>query len=133
MTVVDKSGQVKTIEISPDRHAVVTDAAFSTNHQGAIEWAENAGFNKTAQRATFLENILYRGVSEEALTNAFLQPPLYNKQYYQGLGTLYTAVYHPIEGMMQLRWPNDSMVQSFDSFSEERKLIKFNQTEKPLF
>ncbi|WP_299460513.1 C45 family peptidase [uncultured Microscilla sp.] len=126
VTITDKTGIVNTIQIAPDRSAVVTNAAFTTNHQGPIEWAENAGFNKTAQRATFLENLLFRGVSGDNLIHSFLQPPLYNTKYFQGLGTLYTAVYNPIERTMQLRWPNDLMVQSFDIFTEEKKLIKYN-------
>lgn len=132
VTVTDKTGTIRTIQIAPDRKAVVTDAAFTTNHQGPIEWAENAGFNKTAQRATFLENLLFREVNGDILSEAFLQPPLYNTLYGQGLGTLYTSIYNPIEGTMQLRWPGDSMFQSFHSFTEENKTIEFRQTETPL-
>jgi predicted choloylglycine hydrolase len=133
VTVTDKSGIVRTIQIAPDRTAIVTDAAFTTNHQGPIEWAENAGFNETAQRATFLENLLFRGIRGDALTRTFLHPPLYNRQYTEGLGTLYTAIYHPIEGMMQMRWPDDRLLQSFHTFKEGTKLIKFNHAETALY
>lgn len=131
VTITDKSGIVKTVQIAPDRPAVVTKAAFSTNHQGPVEWAENAGFNETAQRATFLENTLFRRVNGDALTEAFLKPPLYNKQYHKGLGTLYTAVYYPEEGKMEMRWPQNHMTQSFSAFKEEKKIIKLNSNSIP--
>lgn len=132
VTVTDKSGTIKTVQIAPDRSTLITDDAFATNHQGIIEWAENADFNKTAERALFLKKILSKGVNGATLTNSFLTPPLHNTTFSNGLGTLYTAVYRPNEGMVQLHWQTDSMFQSFDSFSEESKIIKFTQPEETL-
>lgn len=129
VTLVDKSGTVKTVQIAPDRKSVVTDAAFTTNHQGPINWAKNKNHNETATRAIFLENILDRGMSGDSLTNSFLHPPLYNQNYQQGLGTLYTAAYYPEEGTMQLVWPGQSLSQSFNNFTEGQKVINFNQAQ----
>ncbi|WP_420316926.1 C45 family autoproteolytic acyltransferase/hydolase [Ekhidna sp.] len=131
VTVTDKSGSVKTIEIAPDKSAVVTDDPFATNHQGAIEWAENASFTQTAERSAFLKNILSKGVNGATLTNSFLKPPLHNPTFSGGLGTLYTAVYRPLDGMVQMHWPNDSLFQSFDDFTEGVKTVKF-ETEDQL-
>ncbi|WP_075351248.1 C45 family autoproteolytic acyltransferase/hydolase [Algoriphagus marinus] len=127
VTLVDKSGQVKTVQIAPDRNSVVTDANFTTNHQGPINWAKKKNLNRTATRAIYLENILKRGMSGDSLCNSFLHPPLYNQYYEQGLGTLYTAAYYPELGAMQLLWPGEIMNQSFDDFTEEEKLITFHQ------
>lgn len=129
VTVTDKTGAIKTVQIAPDKATFVTDDAYATNHQGNIDWPENAEFNKTADRAVFLEKILAKGVTGANLTNAFLSPPLYNTTFLEGLGTLYTAVYRPNEGIVQLHWPDDSMFQSFDVFIEERKTIKYIQAE----
>jgi predicted choloylglycine hydrolase len=130
ITVTDRSGRFKTVQIAPDRTAVVMGDAFATNHQqGAIEWPENATLNRTVERAALLQNMLtYDGVGGDNLVNSFLQPPLYNTLFSEGLGTLYTAVYRPNEGTVQLHWPNDYMMQTFDGFSEEKKLIKFSQS-----
>jgi predicted choloylglycine hydrolase len=133
VTLVDKSGTVKTVQIAPDRKSVVTDAAFTTNHQGESNWAKNKDHNETATRAIFLENILDRGMSGDSLTNSFLHPPLYNQNYQQGFGTLYTAVYYPEDGKMQLLWPGESLDQSFDNFTEGQKIITFNQAVIPSF
>ncbi len=129
VTVADRRGLIKTIQVAPDKAPVVTSVPLATNHQGPIEWAENGNLNKTAERASYLENLLLRGISGPTLTKAFLGPPLYNNQFSEGFGTLYTAVYSPIEGRVELHWPEDSMVQTFRSFTEEKKLIIYNQNE----
>lgn len=129
ITLTDKTGFVRTIQISPDRPLIVTANPFSTNHQGPIEWTVNGAFSDTGQRATHLENLLERGLSGDSLIRAFLHPPLFKTNHSKGQGTLYTAVYKPNEGSMQLLWPNKSMDQSFDSFKEVQIPITYNQTE----
>jgi len=42
---------------------------------------------------------------EEKFIAAFLRPPLYSIEFDRGFGTLYTAVYRPRLGTMELRWP----------------------------
>lgn len=127
VTVVDKSGAFKTIMLAPDRAPVLTNAAFTTNHQGKVDWPENAQFNRTVERSAFLEGLLAQNVSADNLADAFLHPPLYSTRFTEGFGTLYTAVYRPTEGSLQLRWPNENILQTFAVFREEYKLIKFNQ------
>lgn len=126
VTVVDKSGNFKTVLLSPDRDAIVTDYAFTTNHQIEVEWYENAEFNKTMERSIYLEKILSKkGMGPKKLADSFLKKPLYNTLFNEGFGTLYTSVYQPAEGTMQLRWLKDSVFQSFDNFKEGSKIIKF--------
>lgn len=130
VTVVDRSGAFKTVYLAPDRAPVITDAAFSTNHQGVVEWPENAAFNKTLERSDFLAHLLVKKrLTAEKMSSVFLQPPLYNTRYDVSLGTLYTAVYRPTEGTVQIRWPNDNMLQSFDNFSDAYKLITFKESD----
>ncbi|TDD97305.1 C45 family autoproteolytic acyltransferase/hydolase [Flavobacterium cellulosilyticum] len=127
VTVIDKSGNFKTILLSPERDPIVTDDSFTTNHQETIDWPENAKFNKTIERSVFIKNLLLeKNLSANKMTNAFLKPPLYNTLFNQGFGTLYTAVYNPIEGSVQIRWPQDKIVVSFNDFTEEYKHIEFN-------
>ena len=126
VTVVDKSGDFKTVLLSPDREALVTDDAYTTNHQIKIDWEENAAFNKTLERSAFLHDLLNRKeLNAEKLADAFLQEPLYNTLFTEGFGTLYTAVYRPIDGTVQLRWQEESLIKSFKDFKEENILIKY--------
>jgi len=130
VTITDKTGQVKTVQLAPDKSAHVSDRAFATNHQEAIEWKENADFNRTMERAIHIEGLLRTEQTGEELTREFLKAPLYNTRYSEGLGTLYTAVYRPQKGEVQLHWQNDQMTQSFDSFTEEQKFISFQFPEQ---
>ncbi|GGD98629.1 C45 family autoproteolytic acyltransferase/hydolase [Planktosalinus lacus] len=128
VTVVDKAGKFKTVRLAPDKKPVITDVAFTTNHQGAIDWPENAAFNKTLERSAFLEKLLAKkGMNANTIADSFLQKPLYNTQFKDGFGTLFTAVYRPAEGVVEMRWPNVKIRQTFDVFQEQYKLINYNQ------
>lgn len=125
--VVDKTGKYKTVMVAPDRKPIVTDNAFSTNHQQKVEWEENARFNKTIERSNFLRDALeYEGLTNDEMASIFLMSPMYNTKFTEGFGTLYTAAYYPELGTAKLLWQNQEMVQSFDDFKEEKTLIQFS-------
>lgn len=129
VTVVDRSGTAKTVQLAPDKAPFVSDAVYTTNHQGVVDWPENAQFNKTIERAEFLENQLSQDeLNPNQLVDSFLQPPLYNTHFKEGFGTLYTAIYRPEERTVKMRWPNEMVLQSFDDFQEQHKLIIFQQS-----
>jgi hypothetical protein len=128
VTVLDKTGAFKTVQLAPDKAPLVTDADFTTNHQGKVDWPENALFNRTVERAAFLENWLSENEHDpEKLVDAFLRRPLYNTHFAEGFGTLYTVDYRPVEGTVQLRWPQHAVLQSLDDFQEQYQLITFDQ------
>lgn len=126
VTIADRKGEYRTAQIAPDRKTIISEFGYATNHQGEADWKETIDINKTRERATFLQAILNRGFSIEKLTKVFLKPPLYNTNFSEGYGTLYTAVYKPIEGLVELHWPQEKMIQTFDNFIEEHKVITFN-------
>ncbi|PRX51962.1 C45 family autoproteolytic acyltransferase/hydolase [Salegentibacter salegens] len=126
VTVVDKTGKFKTVQLAPDKAPLVTDASFTTNHQGTIDWPENAAFNKTQERSSFLNKMLSaKRVDSTQVADAFLKAPLYNTKFKEGFGTLFTSVYRPLEGKVVLRWPQTSVEQSFENFQEVYKLINY--------
>ena len=130
VTAIDRTGAFKTVRLAPDRAPYITDERYTVNHQGKVDWPENAQFNKTIERGQFLENVLSKKVDADTLVDKFLyQAPLYNTRFTEGFGTLYTAVYRPEEGMIQIRWPNETMIQSFDDFREEEKIIEFSSSD----
>lgn len=128
VTVVDKTGAFKTVQLAPDKKPVVTDAAFTTNFQGTVDWPENAAFNKTLERSAFLEKMLAKkGLTASAIADSFLQKPLYNTKFREGFGTLFTAVYQPAVGVVEMRWPGEKVTQTFEGFQEQYKLIQFSE------
>ena len=63
-------------------------------------------------------------MSGDALEEEFLRPPLRSTDYDRGFGTLYTAVYRPDEGRLDLRWPGNEWRQSLAAFEPGERSIE---------
>jgi len=126
ITITDKTNVIKTVQIAPDHPALVTEAAFTTNHQNTMDSNHSPSYHETVERASFLEDLILNEPDDNDFIQSFLRPPLHNNRYTQGFGTLYTAVYRPKEGSMKLLWPKEKITQSFDNFMEVKKLITYN-------
>ncbi|AFL81424.1 putative choloylglycine hydrolase [Aequorivita sublithincola DSM 14238] len=126
--LLDKDGNSKMLQLAPDHKPKVTDLKISTNHQGTVDWPEHAAFSKTVEREKFLQEALKSGnIEADALANKFLEKPLFNRQYNDGFGTIYTSVYRPSEGYMELRWEDKTLKQSFADFDEGNTLITYRE------
>ncbi|MEP5731347.1 MAG: C45 family peptidase [Sulfitobacter sp.] len=119
VTVLDRSRTYATAMMGPDRETVITHAAVATNHQENVEWVSHARFTATVERERFLLNRLRMHKDpEEKFIEAFLKPPLYSTAFAAGFGTLYTAVFRPRKGEMELRWPGTIWPMSLTEFAE---------------
>ncbi|GAA0757901.1 C45 family autoproteolytic acyltransferase/hydolase [Psychroflexus lacisalsi] len=131
VSIADKSGSYKTVRVAPGEKAVITNSAYTTNHQKKVDWPENARFNKTIERSLFLSHLLEeQDLSTENLVSAFLRKPLYNDLFKEGFGTLFTASYFPKSGEVDLHWPHQKISQSFDNFEEKEETITLHQRRK---
>lgn len=120
LTIVDRTGEVVTAYLSPDREPAFRPFPAATNHQGIVEWPEQAKATRTIERERHVVRLLELDRStSETFADAFLEPPLFSTAYESGFGTLYTAVYRPVEGLVTLRWPSYSWTLGFDAFVEE--------------
>ncbi len=126
VTVLDRAGNFRTAFLSPDREAIIRPLPIATNHQGHIEWHAHARATASLERERFL---FYRladsDETADGLIAAFQREPLYSTRYKRGFGTLYTAVYHPQRGAMELRWPGILWPHAFDDFSEGNRRIGY--------
>ncbi|MBW0157579.1 C45 family autoproteolytic acyltransferase/hydolase [Sedimentimonas flavescens] len=124
VTVLDRRRNYLTAFLSPDRPAIMTHAAVATNHQERVEWDAHARMTASVERERFLLQRLTLHVEpEEKFISAFLRPPLYSTAYDRGFGTLYTAVYRPRKGEMELRWPRGRWPLDLNDFHEASHLI----------
>lgn len=124
VTVVDAKRNYLTALMAPDRKTRITHAAVATNHQEKVEWDSHARFTATVERERFLLHRLTLHVDpEEKFIGAFLRPPLYSSAFAQGFGTLYTAVYRPRLGQMELRWPRALWPLNLHDFVEDQRMI----------
>ncbi len=126
VTAVDAAGDFATLYLAPDREPVCRRWPLATNHQETVAWREHAQATGSLEREQFLAARL-ADPSETAasLAAAFLRPPLYSTDYRRGFGTLYTAVYYPRRGTVELRWPGRTLGQSFAGFEELEVEVTF--------
>ena len=119
LTLVDRGGDVLTAYLSPDREPIFRAFPAATNHQGIVEWPEQARATRTIERERHIVDLLddpdTTGASFE---DAFLRAPLFSTAYGSGFGTLYTAAYRPASGHADFRWPTFSWRLGFDAFDE---------------
>ena len=129
VTVIDKKRKYLTAMLAPDRPAILTHAAVATNHQETVEWISHARITATVERERYLlQRITLHRDPEEKFIGAFLRPPLYSTAFSMGFGTLYTAVYRPRLGQMEVRWPDVNWKHSFDDFQEGARQVMIPST-----
>jgi hypothetical protein len=92
-----------------------------------VEWPRHARLSQTLERSEFLERTLaIPGLDGLTLESRFLAPPLHRRRYALGFGTVYTAVYRPVTGSVQLAWPGLSLWRKgFEAFSEDTRRIVY--------
>lgn len=126
--LMNRSGQHRLVQVAPDCPPTITDLSASTNHQGIVDWPEHAAFTKTIERELYLHDMLAQGDrTTEQIAKEFLKAPLFNRKYSMGFGTVYTAVYRPKEGALELLWPGVKLRQTFSEFQEGVTSISYSE------
>lgn len=119
LTVLDRSGESLTAYLSPDREPIFRAFPAATNHQGIVEWPEQARATRTIERERHIVNLIDDPALDAAgFVDAFLRAPLFSTAYDSGFGTLYTAAYDVRAGAVDYRWPAHTWRLGFDSFIE---------------
>ncbi len=117
VTVLDAKGSYRTVQMAPDRKAVITHAAVATNHQTGFQWDQETRFTATVERERYLlQRLTLRADTEAAFKAAFLRAPLYSSAFSTGFGTLYTAAYKPEDLTLQMLWPGAEWTHSLNKF-----------------
>lgn len=126
VTVIDKNRRFRTVYLSPDREAIVTDSPVATNHQERVEWHRHAHATATVERERFLlQRLQLHNDPSAKFIAAFLRPPLYSTEYARGFGTLYTSVYWPKRREMELRWQKETWKFKIGSFEEGSRVVRY--------
>ena len=115
LTLVDAEKRVLTAYVAPGRAAEFSSSPIATNHRGEVpDSIEHAHQYASVERRTCLAELLDDRPDGEGLVAAFLRPPLYSTQYWRAFGTVYTALYRPADGSVELCWPDRRWVRHFD-------------------
>ncbi|CAG70012.1 C45 family autoproteolytic acyltransferase/hydolase [Acinetobacter baylyi] len=132
VTLLDRKGEWNTVFVSPDRQPEVVKRHAVTNYQNAIEWPQHATATHSAERLTFLEQVLHHATNSHEVLQGLLTKPLYQDAWLRGYGTLYSAIYRPLSQKVEICWPHDYSQQSFEHFTEEQKLILLSVEPAPI-
>ncbi|MGW7550974.1 C45 family autoproteolytic acyltransferase/hydolase [Streptomyces rimosus] len=119
LTLVDAAKAV-TVFVGPDMSPTVAPDACAANHQHLPVTDEQERASRTQER---LRAIRAAGADVAAM----LKPPLYRSVDEQGVGTLYTARYRPVEGRVTYYWPGESWQQSFGDFVPGSRTVTLNR------
>jgi predicted choloylglycine hydrolase len=118
LTILDAEGRYVTAYLAPDREPIMRPFPVATNHQGIVEWPEQARATRTIEREQRLVELLEdERTDAERFVGAFLRAPVFSTAYAHGFGTLYTAVYRVAERAVEYRWPTSSWRQAFGAFT----------------
>jgi predicted choloylglycine hydrolase len=119
LTIVDGTGTALTAYLSPDREPIFRSFPAATNHQGIVEWPEQARATRTIEREQTIVRLLDDpSIDRQGFVDSFLRTPLFSTSYAHGFGTLYTAVYEPRDRVARFIWPAMSWTLGFDRFDE---------------
>ncbi len=119
LTLVDATGTVLTAYLSPDREPIFRSFPVATNHQGIVEWPEQARATRTIEREQAVLGLLEDPSMDAAgFLDSFLRAPLFSTSYAHGFGTLYTAAYRGADGVANFVWPAMSWELGFANFVE---------------
>lgn len=129
VTVVDAERRFVTAYLTPDRETILAHTPVATNHQERVEWASHARFTATVERERYLlQRLTLHPETQEKFVAAFLKPPLYSTAFSSGFGTLYTAAYRPVEGVVEIHWPGHVWSKSMDAFTEDSMAVGYPGT-----
>lgn len=126
LVLADATGDTASVELLPGGGMRRVPSPIATNHQSGPEVAERARFTRTLERRSAIEGILSRNPAPADLHRSFLIEPLFQDDYANGFGTLFTADYDPVRRSMALHWPSESWAQSLFAFEEGSRRIAFD-------
>ena len=99
LTMVDRAASVLTAYLSPDREPIFREFPAATNHQGIVEWPEQARATRTIERERLHRRPARRPRRRRTRSSTrSCGPRLFSTAYASGFGTLYTAAYRAARG-----------------------------------
>ncbi len=131
IVLADRTGAVASVELIPGGGMRRIRGGIATNHQHGEKAAARPRFTRTLERRAHLEMLLAGGISPDAVAERFLEPPLFQREYQRGFGTLFTAEYDPVGSSLVLRWPGKAWRQALADFNEGSRAVSYVAGEAP--
>ena len=124
--LLDRDAKFETIAIAPGMEPLKMGTRVSTNHQPGSSWPIYEEKVSTHSRYQHLEAVIAgRQFSARDFSRQFLQPPLYNRMFARGFGTLYSAAFYPQAGTCEYLWPEHSWTFDLQKFADCKYRVNF--------
>lgn len=123
VVLADRHGHTASVELQLGGGLRRVWPAIATNHQNGPERVVRHRFTETHDRRAYLQSLLADNPRPDTLAEAFLTPPLFQRRYREGFGTLFTAEYDPCRAGVTLHWQGARWTQMFDDFSERQEEV----------
>lgn len=124
ITLMDAELRYATLYFTPGMDNRVTYQPVGTNHQEEINWPDYASMTRTLERKQILEFAMANPLeTATSVMDRFLTAPLYNTAYEKAFGTLYTALYHPMQRTARMLWPGKFIDLSLEAFEAKRMQV----------
>lgn len=125
LVLADAAGRTASVEMLPGGGLRKMPRALATNHQHGDSAADRPAFTRTIERYDHIEAMFDTSVKPPTLADQFMKAPLFQENYAQGFGTLFTAEYDPKACGMVLHWPNGTWAQTLDGFQEGSRVVSY--------
>lgn len=112
ITLLDAAGHWATVFVGPDIATYVTRRRAISNFQHQVDWPQHAQATCAVERLAAMQQLVERPGTLSQATAALLRPPLFQTSYRRGYGTLYSAVYQPVDRSVGLFWQDQSWQQT---------------------
>ncbi|HVS13003.1 MAG TPA: C45 family peptidase [Thermoanaerobaculia bacterium] len=119
LAVIDASGDGFVAYLTPGVETVITHERVVTNHQAVCDWPAYAKFSQTVERRERLSRALQDARHGVPLLETFLAPPVFTDRYDHSFGTLYTAVWRPRSGAVDLVWRDQRRTLRLDDAEDQ--------------
>lgn len=123
LVLADASGRTASVELSPGGGVRLMPKPIATNHQCGPTPADRPEFTRSFERHAHLRGLRSK---PRDLNRQFLQRPLLQDRYAEGLGTLFTAEYDPKEGTLGLTMREARWNQSLTAFEEGQRIVDYS-------
>ena len=129
LVLADRHGDTAAVELRPGGGICRRDLSIATNHQRSGPAPDRPAFTRTRARQAHLETLFASEIKPQDMSDAFLAEPLYQRDWAQGFGTLFTCEYDPGAGALTLLWPDDRWRQTLDDFKPGSRLVHYHNTQ----
>jgi predicted choloylglycine hydrolase len=123
VTLADRLGNTASLELQPGGGLRQVWPAIATNHQNGGEKLMEQRWSETHGRRAYLQSLLADDSRPDSMIGAFLLPPLFQRRYEEGFGTLFTAEYDPCNASLSMHWQTAKWTQTIDNFRERDQQV----------